>query len=352
VKSVQELKEELKEGYKKYCAVILDHKFYVNKNDTVPTTDAWNQAKEFLVNFNKRKFELYTITAYKDSVESGSKFDLGRWVQKTDHDGIIELFKNIISNADNSLYLKYPEIFNNLSDDQKFGKINNTDRKFEATMRDIISMYLSKTNNVNIIGESRKILEMIFDKLQELGYLPYDGSNEMQKSIRFLKGEDPNYELIKNNYPIVWTLIDQIKTITNEQHHNKAEMKNLDQYFKAENKRSEKSKTHISKIVFYYLLEALNYFCYEINFDDKKSIKWQGKKMYKAIVTKIDEDKNLIFFRELEKREDWKNGDTNPWGSFPSDKLIGIIVGDEIALNYQNPKTNRLFVTNQEKISN
>tara|TARA_Y100000589_G_scaffold5743_1_gene4985 strand:- start:4776 stop:5990 length:1215 start_codon:yes stop_codon:yes gene_type:complete len=367
--SFEELKEEILNNYNEYFGVILDHSFYVNKDDRTADPEAWSKAKSFLKDFRKRKFELFTITGQSSKVEKiegnqslGLSEDDGYWAKKTDTPAIFNLLKKLKNSAKNINQYTYPNIFE-LSKKNKLGLISGKDREYEITINKIFEIIQNEPDSQTIFMPARKILEMVLDKLYELKFYPYEGSDNSPTMIKFLLGHNKSMFLnYKYNKPIIWFLMNTLKNLCDDGAHNKSSMPLLlDQYIKGEQTENiNNACRNINSIVFHILIEILKYVNKEIDFQDETQ-KWIHIHQNKEFEVHIDQIKDgTVVFTEIQKRKEssfWLNRSAH--GRVPESKLIDYLkksnihekpkIGDKLIFIYSNYSVKDLWVTKAKK---
>lgn len=228
---------ELKQNYPFYDGVLLDAKFIENEDDIKGSEDTDNihRAKEQLLQL-KKKFEIFVLTGQAEAYEDSTFNKAFKKVYKKGSDEDIEqLFEDIKAAAkcqfDFQIRYEYSRVFE-IGNEKYLGSkiyepIINLLKQIKATN----DFEPTKDNLLPI----RKIIETSFDRLFELGIIPYDiYSDGFNPIVKFLCNNKNNSEYSVSKefmHPTMAYLFDNLVFVIQDSQHDTKKLKlNVDNY--------------------------------------------------------------------------------------------------------------------------
>jgi len=216
---------ELERNYPMFDGVLFDAKILENEDDVKGTEDTIyvHRAKERVLQL-KKKFEIFILTGQAEAYEDKTFKKAFTKVYMKGSDGeidrlFIDIKKAAATQEDTQIRQCYKRVFDFCTD-------SYIGRDSALTFLNAIkganneSSYDSKDYFLLI----RKMLELLFEKLNKIGLIPDDIFNSngwFNPTSDFLTGKESNY-IIKSDviHPTIAFLLRQLKDITQDAEHN------------------------------------------------------------------------------------------------------------------------------------
>lgn len=278
------LKQDFKKNTQLYDAVILDGLAYNNSEDEEHSIDGLINSLNTIQDLKQKKWlPVYIFTGelnkmeYKGDVKWVENYDVPIRIKGVDNKRFIdELIKDIENQEITQLKIKYPNAFAICSDNY-LGKKELT--RVLQIVKDIENPE-SIINQQDALVPMRKILEAIFQKLNNIGFIPdeiQNGNGAINGASIFLAGSNKDYqykeELI---HPVIAEAIRHLISLTQDASHNEGTKLKADTYL------SKSLNTFLYQSLCFLMIEVLEYLKPFIDNNGNKSTneaKWDEVKV-------------------------------------------------------------------------
>lgn len=254
---------EFERNYTKYDAVLFDAKFFENESDHPGSEDTkWvHQAKDRIRDVD-RSIEFFVLTGQAEAYDSREFKNAFPHVFNKgvggDEDELFEMLVNACENRElTTLKHKYPNPIEFCTEayigSKHFDRIIEIIKDIENPDEIVVAQ--------DMLTPMRKILEALFEKLNDLGIIPDKIKNSqgwISGSSKFLAGKNHAYEYKENIIPpIIAEGIHRLLNLSQDGSHNTGHKLNADDYL-------AKSSSH-------YLYLSCTYLLFDI-LDEMKSV--------------------------------------------------------------------------------
>ena len=329
-KSVNAGIAELEHNYPFYDGVLLDAKILENEDDIDGTEDTQfiHAAKDQLLQFTKKKFEIFVYTgqveAYDDKQFKKAFSNIYRKGSNSERDRLFDDLKTAASKLDDTQLKHQYRAILKVCDNKYIGD-NQFDRLF-SLVKDIENKELIEKTE-DLLTPIRKIIEALFCRLGELGIIPSEILNAhgwINGSSRFLADKHKDYtHLSEFIHPLVVENIHRLLKITQDASHGEGELRyKVDEYLKTNN------TDFLYKSTVFLLFDILMWFK---DFIDSNGDIEANKMLW---VKKTSEDPNHVY-----NEDDWLLGEVtrigdDGWGTFrPVNTSDAITLTPQMVLN-------------------
>lgn len=336
-KSVNAGIAELEHNYPFYDGVLLDAKILENEDDLDGTEDTQfiHAAKDQLLQFTKKKFEIFVYTgqveAYDDIQFKKAFSNIYRKGSNSERDRLFVDLKTAASKLDDTqLKHQYRAILKVC--DNKYIGANQFERLFSLILDLENKERIEETGD--LLNPIRKIIEALFGSLRDIGIIPSEVKS-LNRSSLFLANKHSDYiHLSEFIHPMVAANLHRLIDITQDGSHSEGELRlRVDEYLQ------NNSSDFLYKSTIYLLFDIL---VWSKEFIDRNG-DVDGNKM--LWVKKTSEDANHEYDEDR-----WVMGNVvkisrDNWGTFEP-----INTSDEITLTPQMVVNNELELGDYIKV--
>lgn len=336
-KSVNAGIAELEHNYPFYDGVLLDAKILENEDDLDGTEDTQfiHAAKDQLLQFTKKKFEIFVYTgqveAYDDIQFKKAFSNIYRKGSNSERDRLFVDLKTAASKLDDTqLKHQYRAILKVC--DNKYIGANQFERLFSLILDLENKERIEETGD--LLNPIRKIIEALFGSLRDIGIIPSEVKS-LNRSSLFLANKHSDYiHLSEFIHPMVAANLHRLIDITQDGSHSEGELRlRVDEYLQ------NNSSDFLYKSTIYLLFDIL---VWSKEFIDRNG-DVDGNKM--LWVKKTSEDANHEY-----DEDGWVMGNVvkisrDNWGTFEP-----INTSDEITLTPQMVVNNELELGDYIKV--
>lgn len=306
---------ELEKNHSFYDGVLLDAKILKYEDDQPGSEDTEYiyRAKDDLLQFTKKKFEIFVFTGQAEAYDSRDfKKAFPRVYRKGNTDERTRLFNDLIIAAESQDDIQLKHQFRNIFQlcDNKYIGSNQFERVF-FLIKDLENKdSIEKTGD--LFNPIRKIIEALFGGLRDIGIIPSEVIT-LNRSSLFLSNKHNDYtHLSEFIHPMVAENLYRLINITQDGSHGEGELRlRVDEYLQHNN------SDFLYKSTIYLLFDILMWFKQFI--DNHSDV----------------EENRVLWENKATETSDWILGcviriDENNWGKFQP-----INTTDEITIHWK-----------------